>query len=63
MTVTMHCFVTVEYADGTVRIRHWSGQCSARRIRERIDHAYEKDPTVRAWTPGRTWTTNSYGAH
>lgn len=63
MTVTTHCIVTVEYTDGRVRLRSWSGQCSARKLLKSIDEKYEKDATIRSWTPGRTWSTNSYGAH
>lgn len=63
MSVTTHCLVTVEYRDGSVRIRHWTGKRGAERLLAAIRARYAVDPTVAHFTPGNTWGANNYGAH
>lgn len=57
-TATAHIIVTIEFENGDVRLRTWTGP-SVRAIRKA---AKKKYPTAKL-SFGRVWYTNSYGGH
>jgi hypothetical protein len=61
--VENHVFVTVEAPGQPVKIRHWTGTCSVKRIHEAAKkHYQELYPGVKLGF-GNAWRTYSWGAH